>query len=249
MKISILTLFPKMISSFFGESIVKRAKDKGLVEIEIVNLRDFAKDNYGSVDDRPYGGGAGMVMRVDVFYKALAKIKTQKAKTVLTSAKGKQFSQQKAKEYAKLAHLILIAGHYEGIDERVLDLVDEEISLGDFVLTGGEIVIAAIVDSVVRLIPGVLKKEDATQWESFFAVPIDQLITAVGETEVLKKAKAKGKTFVQLLEYPHYTRPEEHLGKKIPAILLSGDHKVIAKWRLQEAYKQTLQKRPDLLSF
>ena len=176
MKISIITLFPKMISGFFEESIVKRAVEKKLVEIEIINLRDFAIDDYGTVDDRPYGGGAGMIIRVDVIHKAISnikyqisktQIKNQKEKIILTSPKGKIFDQKKAQEYSKLDKLIIIAGHYEDVDARVQDFVDEEISMGDFILTGGEIPASAIVDSIVRLIPGVLKKDKATINESF----------------------------------------------------------------------------------
>jgi len=236
MKISIITLFPKMIDEFFEESIVKRAIEKKLVEIEIINLRDFAIDDYGTVDDRPYGGGAGMVLRVDVIYKALSKITNNKlqitnkisnskikTKTILTSPKGKVFDQKKAQEYSQLNHLIIIAGHYEDVDARVLDYVDEEISMGDFILTGGEIPASAIVDSIVRLLPGVLKKDQAAKNESF---NIDD-----------KK----------ILEYPQYTRPEEFMGKKVPEILLKGDHKKIKKWQMEKAVEETRKKRPDLL--
>lgn len=261
MKISIVTLFPKMIEGFIQESIVKRAIEKKLVEIEIINLRDFAVDDYGSVDDRPYGGGAGMVLRVEPIYKALSKISNFKAqssnkvqsskfknqKIILTSARGKVFNQKKAQEYSKLNHLVIIAGHYEGVDERVLDLVDEEISLGDFVLTGGEIVAAAIADSVVRLLRGVLKKEEATRLESFFEASINRLIEAVGEDSLLKKLKVDGVEKVKLLEYPQYTRPEEFEGKKVPEVLLSGNHKDIEAWRIKKAYEETKKKRPDLL--
>ena len=227
MKISIITLFPKMISGFFEESIVKRAVEKKLIEIEIVNLRDFAIDDYGTVDDRPYGGGAGMVLRVDVIWKALNKLKVKneklKVKTILTSPKGKVFDQKKAQEYSQLDYLIIIAGHYEDVDARVLDYVDEEISMGDFILTGGEIPASAIVDSVVRLIPGVLKKDQAIINESF---------------NINDK---------KILEYPQYTRPEEFMGKKVPKILLKGDHKKIEDWQIKKAYEETLKKRPDLL--
>ncbi len=232
MKISIITLFPKMIEGFFNESIIKRAVEKKLVEIEIINLRDFAVDSYGTVDDRPYGGGTGMIMRVDVIYRALSKIlnlKSQisnpnlKSKILLTSPKGIIFDQAKAVEYSKLNNLVIVAGHYEGVDERVLDYVDEEISMGDFVTTGGEIPAVAIADAVTRLIPGVLKKEEATRQESF---------------SINNK---------KLLEYSQYTRPEEFKGKKVPEILLSGDHKKIEKWRLEKALAETSKKRPDLL--
>lgn len=236
-----------MISAFFEESIIKRAQEKKLVNIEIIDLRKFAKDNYGSVDDRPYGGGAGMVMRVDVLHEALSKIKSAETEIVLTSAKGKLFNQEKAQEYSKINHLVLIAGHYEGVDERILEYVDEEVSLGDFVMTGGEIVAAAIADSVVRLIPGVLKKEEATQLESFFTVPTDKLIEIIGQNKLLTYLKKKGVKDVQLVEYPHYTRPEEFKEKKVPEVLLQGNHKEIEKWRLKMAFKETVKKRPDLL--
>ncbi|OGK24981.1 tRNA (guanosine(37)-N1)-methyltransferase TrmD [Candidatus Roizmanbacteria bacterium RIFCSPLOWO2_01_FULL_37_13] len=260
MRISILTLFPKMISGFFEESIVKRAQEKKLVDIRLVDIREFAVDDYGSVDDRPYGGGVGMIMRVDVIYKAMQQVKSPhfakasrgkqklKVKKILTSPKGKVFSQQLAIDYSKLDHLIIIAGHYEGVDERVRDFVDEEVSLGDFVMTGGEITASAIVDSVVRLIPGVLKKEDATQIESFFTITINQLIGVVGENAALKRLKKKGFSEVKLLEYSQYTRPEDFKGKKVPEVLLSGNHKEIEKWRLKKAFEETLKKRPDLLS-
>mgnify|MGYP001619829710 FL=1 len=239
MKISIITLFPSMISGFLNESILKRAQEKKLVEIEVINLRDFAIDDYGTVDDRPYGGGAGMVLRVDVICKALLHViptrvegslparggtRDDKQKIILTSARGKTYKQSIAQGYSKLDHLIIIAGHYEGVDERVLEYVDEEISVGDYVLTGGELPACIIADSVTRLIPSVLKKEAATQLESF--------------------SKIDGKT---LLEYPQYTRPEEFKGKKVPSILLSGDHKSVDEWREAQALQETKKKRPDLL--
>lgn len=262
MRISIITLFPKMVSCFFEESIIKRAIDKKLVEIEIINLRDFAVDHYGSVDDRPYGGGAGMILRVEPIYKALQSViptganevsgmeesLSNKQKIVLTSPKGKIFNQKKADEYSKLHHLVIIAGHYEDVDARILDYVDEEVSMGDFVMTGGEITASAIVDAVTRLIPGVLKKNDATKIESFFSVLIYRLIDTVGEDEVLKKLREKGIKEVQLLEYPQYTRPEEFMGKKVPEILLQGNHKEIEKWKIKKAYEETLKKRPEFLN-
>ncbi|MDH7476072.1 MAG: tRNA (guanosine(37)-N1)-methyltransferase TrmD [Microgenomates group bacterium] len=257
MKIYIVTLFPKMISSFFAESIIKKAQEKGLVEIEIVDLRQFAYDKRGSVDDRVYGGGKGMVIRVDVMYKALKKLKINppvggqnsklKSKIFLTSPKGKVFDQKKAKELAKLDKLVIICGHYEGIDERVRQFADEEISLGDFVMTGGEITAAAIVDSVIRLAPGVLKKE-ATEKESFSEYEVDYLIKILGENEILKKLKEKRIKKTKLLEYPQYTRPEEFLGLKVPKVLLSGNHKEIEKWRIKKAWEETVKKRQDLLN-
>ena len=228
MKISIITLFPNMVSGFFNESIVKRACKKKLVKINLINLRDFAINKYGQVDDRPYGGGAGMIIRVEPVYNAIQSLnlkkKDKKSKIVLTSAKGKVFNQEKAKEYSKLENLVLIAGHYEGVDERVLKYVDEEISIGDFILTGGEIVASAITDSVVRLLKGVLKKEEAVKDESF--------------------SKRKGQ---RLLEYPQYTRPEEFKGHKVPEILLSGNHNKIDEWKMKKAYEETETKRKDLL--
>ena len=224
MKISVITLFPDMISSFIKESIIKRAVNKGLVEIELINLRDFAKDKYKSVDDKPYGGGAGMILRVDILKDAITfvtKNKKDKTRIILTSAKGKTYSQKKANDYSKLDHLVIIAGHYEGTDERILNYVDEEISIGDFILTGGEVVSAAIIDSIVRLIPEVLKKEDATKEESF--------------------------SNEYPLEYPQYTKPAEFEGNKVPEVLLSGDHKKIKEWRLKKSIELTKKRRPDLL--
>lgn len=227
MKISIFTLFPKMISSFFEESIIKRAIEKKLVKIEIVNLRDFAIDDYGTVDGRPYGGGTGMILRADVIWTALNNLKIKneklKIKKILTSPRGKLFNQQLAINYSKLDHLVIIAGHYEGVDERVINFIDEEISIGDYILTGGEIPAAAIVDSVIRLLPGVLKKEEAIVSESF---------------------SLYGK---KLLEYPQYTRPEEFKGLKVPRVLLEGNHKKIEEWRLKKAKEETKKKRPDLV--
>ena len=236
MKISIITLFPSMIAGFMNESILKRAQEKKLVGIEVINLRDFAIDDYGTVDDRPYGGGAGMVLRVDVIHKALLHViptgvegslgfaRDDRQKIILTSARGKTYKQSIVQEYSKLDHLIIIAGHYEGVDERVLEYVDEEISVGDYVLTGGELPACIIADSITRLIPGVLKKEEATQLESF--------------------SKIDGKT---LLEYPQYTRPEIFEGKRVPEILLSGNHKNVDDWRKEQALQITKNKRPDLL--
>lgn len=257
MKITVLTLFPDMISGFFKESIVKRAQDKGLVTIEIVNIRDFSEDSYKTVDDKPYGGGAGMVMKVDVMAKAIESCvvspasrgerESREQKIIYTSPKGKVLNQKKAQEFSKLNHLVILAGHYEGVDERVIDFVDEEISLGDFVMTGGELTAAAIVDSVVRLIPGVLKKEEATQIESFYELDIQTLIKVVGEEPELVKLGEKNIQQVKLLEYPQYTRPEEFQGKKVPEVLLSGNHAEIKKWRILQAFIETRKKRPDLL--
>jgi len=252
MRITIITLFPLMIQGFLNESIIKRAQEKDIVEIKIVNLREFALDSYGTVDDKPYGGGTGMVLRADVVVKALQSIKNDKlnmknSRVILTSAKGKTYNQKKAIEFSKLDHIIIIAGHYEGVDERVLEFVDEEISIGDFVLTGGEIPAVVIADSIVRLIPGVLKKNKATKEESFFEVAISELIMIVGDTEELLQLQKQKIDAVHLLEYPQYTRPEEFEKKKVPVELLSGDHEKIRKYRLKKAYEETKQKRPNLL--
>lgn len=205
MKIDILTLFPNMFTGPFDESMLLAAKKKGLVDIKIHDLRKWAIDKRGSVDDRTYGGGKGMLLRVDVIDNALKKIKTENSKIILLDAGGNKFTQAKAKELSKVDHIILIAGHYEGIDHRVHEhLVDETISIGDYVLTGGEIPIMVLVDSVVRLIPGVLEKE-ATEIESHSAPGV--------------------------LEYPQYTRPEDYKGWKVPEVLLSGNHAEIEKWR------------------
>lgn len=259
MKITVLTLFPKMIEGFFNESIINRAKGKGLVTIELVNLRDYAVDSYGTVDDKPYGGGAGMVMRVDVIDKAIQSVgvglsgpsqKGEKTsplqKIIYTSPKGILFNQQKAQEYSTLDSLVILCGHYEGVDERVMEFVDEEVSLGDVVMTGGEITAAAIIDAVVRLIPNVLKKEEATAIESFFEVRTD-ILSQIVHDERVERLQEQGVTSVRLLEYPHYTRPEVYQGKKIPTVLLSGNHQEIEQWRLEQAYKETVKKRPDLL--
>lgn len=217
MKIDILTLFPKMFAGPFGESIVGRAQKKGLVEIKIHNLRNWATDKRGTVDDRPYGGGVGMILRVDVVDRALAALKP--GRIILLTPQGKTFNQKLAARSSKLDHLILICGHYEGFDERVRQLVDEEISIGDYVLTGGEIPAMAVVDAITRLIPGVLEKPAATKNESFSP----------------------------LLEYPQYTRPVDFRRQKVPETLLSGDHQKIADWRQKKALAKTKSRRPDLL--
>jgi len=229
-----------MISGFIQDSILKRAQEKGLVEINVVQLRNFARDSYGTVDERPYGGGAGMVICVDVLKKSLSALTqsnthpTQR-RVVLTSARGSLFTQQKARELAQLDEIIIYA------------CVDEELSLGDFILTGGELAAATICDAVVRLIPGVLKKETAVVEESFFTIPLSTLIENIDENPHLLQLQKKGVKTVQLLEYPQYTRPEEFEGKKVPPILLSGDPKKIKKWQLQKAFEITSVRRPDLL--
>lgn len=230
MKITILTLFPEMFQGPFSESILKRAQEKGSIEIKLVNIRDFGIGNHKVVDDKPYGGGIGMVMKVDIIDNAIKSVKdsglnNNQQKVVLLDPRGKTFVQKTAREFSKLQHLILLCGHYEGFDERVRNLVDETISIGDFVLTGGEIPAMLITDAVARLVAGVLK-DDATVHESFSV--------EAGE-------------YRQLLEYPQYTTPSDYNGMKVPEILLSGNHAQIEKWRKNEALEITKSHRPDLL--
>lgn len=221
MKIDILTLFPKMFSGPFDESIVKRAQEKGLVEISIHDLRNYGEGERKTVDDRPYGGGVGMILRVDIIDKALKELKTKDSKVILLDAGGIKFSQASANKLSQTKHIILIAGHYEGVDHRVHEqLVDEVISIGDFVVTGGEIPAMLLTDAVVRLIPGVLEKEAATEFESF--------------------------SIENTLEHPQYTRPENYKGWKVPEVLLSGNHKEIDIWRKKESQRLTAKNRPDL---
>lgn len=209
MKIDVLTIFPKMFESPFSESIINRAVDKNLVDIHIHDLRGWSNDKHNSVDDRPYGGGPGMVMRVDVIDHALASLKTSHSTSILMSPKGERYTQQKAQELTKIEHLILLAGHYEEVDWRVYSLVDGIISIGDFVLTGGELPAMTVIDSIVRLIPGVLGDDESSRDESH---------------------KTPG-----YIEYPHYTRPEAYKGMKVPEVLLSGNHAEIEKWRKNNA--------------
>lgn len=215
MKIDILTLFPKMFTGPFEESIVKRAQDKSLVEINIHDLRKWAKDKRKTVDDRPYGGGAGMILRVDIIDTALKDLRTKEhknSKTILLDATGEKFTQTKALQLSKVEHLILIAGHYEGVDHRVHEhLVDEVISIGDYVLTGGELAAMVIVDSVIRLLPGVIGKEESLKEESH---------------------NKPG-----YLEYPQYTRPEKYHKWKVPKVLLTGNHQEIKKWRESSSHQ------------
>ncbi len=223
MKIDIITIFPDMFNVVLGESMMRIAQDKRIVDIKIHDLRDWTNDNHRTVDDKPFGGGPGMVMKVEPLDKALSEIKAVAEgdiKTILLTPQGDRFEQKKAKEISACSHIILVCGHYEGFDERVRDLVDIEISIGDYILTCGELPAMIVVDSVVRLLPGVLGADDALHEESF----------------------EDG-----LLEYPQYTRPAEYKGKKVPEILLSGDHKKIGNWRMEKAIERTKHRRPDLL--
>ncbi|CDB32290.1 tRNA (guanine-N(1)-)-methyltransferase [Clostridium sp. CAG:575] len=224
MQFNVLTLFPEMFMSL-QESIIGKATEKGIIDINLINIRDFSKNKHKKVDDTPYGGGAGMVMMPDVVYDAynsiIAKSKcNEKIRTIYMSPQGKKLDQKKVEELSKEKQIIILCGHYEGIDQRVIDeIVDEEISIGDYVLTGGELPAMVLIDSVSRYVQGVLK-EDSTKEESF----------------------SQG-----LLEYPQYTRPEIFNGKQVPEVLLTGHHKNIEKWRREQSLINTLLKRPDLL--
>ncbi len=213
MIIEVITLFPEMFEGVLGESILKRAQEKGLVEIRLHNLRDWAKDKHRTVDDRPYGGGPGMVLKVDVVVPAIEEVTSDErratSKVILLSPQGKKYNQKMARELAQEERLILVAGHYEGFDERVREFVDEEISIGDYVLTGGELPAMVIIDSVVRLLPGALGDEESAKQESF--------------------------SQENLLDHPSYTRPVEFRGMKVPEVLLSGNHAEIEKWRRKMA--------------
>ena len=219
MKFDVLTLFPEMFETL-NQSILGKAQEKNLIDINLINIRDFSKDKHKKVDDTPYGGGAGMVMRADIVYDAYQSVKTPKTKLIYLTPQGKTLNQKKVEELSKEEHLVLLCGHYEGIDQRVIDkIVDEEISIGDYVLTGGEIPAMVLIDSVSRYIEGVIKN-DSTKEESF----------------------SQG-----LLEYPQYTRPEIFQGEKVPEILLTGHHQNIEKWRKYQSIITTKKKRPDLL--
>lgn len=219
MQFDVLTLFPEMFEPL-NESIIGRAKEKGLININLINIRDFSKNKHKKVDDTPYGGGAGMVMMPDVVYDAYKSLDSKDAKVIYMSPQGQKLNQKKVVELSKEKHIILLCGHYEGIDQRVIDeIVDEEISIGDYVLTGGELPAMIVIDSVSRYIDGVLK-DDSTKEESF----------------------SEG-----LLEYPQYTRPEIFNGKQVPEVLLSGHHENIDKWRREQSLINTRKKRPDLL--
>ncbi|MFH1370463.1 MAG: tRNA (guanosine(37)-N1)-methyltransferase TrmD [Planctomycetota bacterium] len=235
MRIDVLTLFPEMFESPLGHSILKRAQEAGIVEIALTNIRDFSKDKHKKVDDRPYGGGPGMVMMcqpvLDCF-EHVAKQSNKKTRVILLTPQGKPFTQKLAKEFSKEKRLILISGHYEGFDERITaGLGAEQISIGDYILSGGELAAMVIIDAVVRLLPGALGDECSAEDETFSESAGD------GSTSLT----AGG------LEYPQYTRPEVFREMKVPDILLSGHHAEIEKWRRQQSLERTRQARPDLL--
>ena len=219
MKIDILTLFPNMFNGILEESIIKRAIEKNLIEINLINFRDYTPLKNGQVDDTPYGGGSGMVLRCEPIFNAIDAIKTEDSKIILLTPDGETFKQEKALELKREKHLILICGHYEGFDERIRTLVDYEISIGDFILTGGEIPAMILIDSITRLIDGVITK-GSLESESFNN---------------------------NLLDYPVYTKPREYKGMEVPEVLTNGDHAKIAKWRLEKQIEKTKLKRPDLL--
>lgn len=227
MHITVITLFPEMFQNVLGTSILKRAQEKGKVVYEYINLRDFGIGRHKTVDDKPYGGGVGMVLRVDVLHKAIISSKKshKNAKVLLLDPKGITYTQSVAEELSREQDIILICGRYEGVDERIKDYVDMEVSIGDFILTGGEIAAMAIIDSVVRLLPGVLGKDESSVNESF--------------------SSNNGE---RILEHPHYTRPQTYIGKSIPEALLSGDPKKVETFRRNTAAKETSLKRPDLTS-
>ena len=220
MKIDILTLFPDMFEGFKNESIIKRAIDSGKVSINTHNFRDYSKNKHKKVDDTPYGGGGGMVLMCQPIFDAVEDIKTEKSKVILLSPQGSKYDQKKAYELSKEEHLIFICGHYEGFDERIKNICDEEISIGDYVLTGGELPAMVLTDSIIRLIPGVIE-ENSHKNDSFND---------------------------NLLDYPTYTKPSNYKGMKVPDVLLSGNHDKINKWRKEKRLKITSEKRPDLLN-
>jgi tRNA (guanine37-N1)-methyltransferase len=221
MKIDILTLFPEICRAPLSESMMKRAQESKIVDLRIHNLRDWTTDKHHIVDDAPFGGGQGMVMKPEPIFAAVEELKSQKSKIILMSPAGRRLEQEMATDLSKESHLIVICGHYEGVDQRVIErLVDLEVSIGDYVLTNGAIAAAVLIDAVVRLLPGVLGHEHSAIDDSF----------STG-----------------LLEGPQYTRPAEFRGWKIPDVLLSGNHAEIAKWRKEQALKRTKQSRPDLL--
>ncbi len=223
MKIDVLTLFPAMFAGPLDESIVQRARSNGVLQLAIHNLRDYTHDRHKTVDDRPFGGGPGMLFKPEPVFAAVEALGGESARVILLSPAGRKFSQAIARELAGMEHLLLVCGSYEGFDERIREgLADDELSIGDYVLTNGALPAMVIIDAVTRLLPGVLGDDESSRDESF-------------------SADAGG------LEYPHYTRPAEFRGMKVPEVLLSGNHAEIAKWRAEQARRRTEERRPDLL--
>ena len=221
MKIDVLTLFPAMFTGPLDESIIKRARDAGLLDLKIHQLRDYTHDKHKTVDDRPFGGGPGMLLKPEPIFEAVEAIAREKTRVILMTPSGRPFTQAVARELAQEKDLLLVTGHYEGFDERIRErLAHDELSIGDYVLTNGALPAMVVVDAVTRLLPGVLGDDESSHDESFSGA---------------------------LLEYPHYTRPAEFRGMKVPDILLSGNHAEIAKWRVEQAKLRTKERRPDLL--
>lgn len=225
MKIDIITPFPDLLNGIFRESILKRAQEKDLVKIKIWNLRDFTEDKHKTVDDYPYGGGAGMILKPEPVFRAIDKIKEvyskKKLKIIFMTPQGETYNQAKAQDLSKKPHLVFICGHYRGIDERIIDaLVTDEISIGDYILTGGELAAAVVVDSVIRLLPGVLGDFDSAEGDSFHC---------------------------GLLDHPHYTRPSVFRGMAVPEVLVSGHHANVTEWRKEQMITRTKERRPDLI--
>jgi len=221
MKIDVLTLFPAMFAGPLDESIIKRAREAGRLDLALHNLRDYAHDRHKTVDDRPFGGGPGMLLKPEPIFEAVESLAREGTRVILLSPAGRPFSQAIARELAGLEHLLMVSGHYEGFDERVREqLADDELSIGDYVLTNGALPVMVIIDAVTRLLPGVLGDEDSARDDSF----------------------SQG-----LLEYPQFTRPAEFRGMKVPEVLLSGNHAEIARWRAEQARLRTKERRPDLL--
>lgn len=219
MRFDVLTLFPGVFEGFFKESLIKKAREKGLIVLNTHDIRNNTKGKHNTADDSPFGGGPGMVMMAQPVIKTLQSVKTKNSRTILMTPSGTKLNQQKVLDLSKYGQLIIICGHYEGIDERIMPYVDEEISIGDFVVTGGEIPAALLIDAVCRNIPGVIKEMESVESDSFFN---------------------------GLLDFPHYTRPSDFEGKKVPEVLLNGNHEEIRKWRRKKSLERTLFVRPDL---
>ena len=220
MRIDILTLFPNMFNGFLSESIIKRAIEKGLVSINLIDFREYTNDPHGKVDDTPYGGGVGMVLSCQPIFDCVESIRTPESKVIIMTPSGETYKQHLAYDLSKEKHLIIICGHYEGFDERIMSLADYQISIGDYVVTGGEVPAMIVSDSIIRLLPGAINERSHLE-DSF------------------------NDNF--LLDYPTYTKPAEYKGMKVPEVLLSGDHAKVDKWRYNESIKRTQQRRPDLL--
>jgi len=222
MRIDIVTIFPSMFDGPFDASLIKRARDKGVVEIEIVELREFADDRHRTTDDYPFGGGAGMIMKVEPIFKAVEHLRGQDSTVILLSPQGKRLDQKTVSRLARLKHIILLCGRYKGVDERVRELtVDEEISVGDYVLSGGELPAMVLTEALVRLLPGAMNSQESAEEDSFHD---------------------------GLLDPPRYTRPRDFLNLTVPDVLISGDHQAVDRWRRRMAIEKTMKKRPDLLS-